>query len=128
MTDRTTADEIAAIFQEAAEVFIEHFHADTYVILRTSRPDSGDGAWASEVVSEVESGRCALLDGMASSRPSVSEVWVTLSPYTVELPRQTGITVHDRIRINGRVYQVDDVRRGSAMETFVTAALTEVQT
>jgi hypothetical protein len=128
MSDHTTADEIAETLQATAGELSERFHADRYTILRTTRPDLGDGAWLSVVVAEVESGRCALVSGSASSAPTPSgEVWVTISPASVELPRATQLKTTDRIRINGRTYEVDGEQPISEFDPFRTFGITEVQ-
>src|SRR5690606_32864034 len=46
MTDRTPADDNAAIFrEEAAPIIAEQFHADEYEIVRVERVSDGYGGW-----------------------------------------------------------------------------------
>lgn len=120
----TDADRIAARFQAAAPIFAEKFHADTYAITRiTSVPDGYGGSTTTEAV--VETGRCALdvARFRGSERPGGGDVVTSISTYTVELPYATTLTAADTLTINGRAFNVIDVKRGGEMGLFTEATV-----
>jgi len=123
----TLADDIAAIWEEAAPDFVEVFHADLYEIRR--KPMDGNAGWdGSQAWPVIETGRCALTDTSQLSREQQGQhVMVSLSPYTVELPKGTLLTQDDRIVINGREFLVEGPpkRPGLWDPGFVTAGLSE---
>lgn len=122
----TVADEITAIWDEVRPEFAEVFHADTYEILRAQRTPGGTVLWTEQLPLVVEAGRCLLEESNGfGGDQSDGNVIIGLSPYTVELPISTLLTDDDRVRVNGRTYLVEDVKRGGNHRLFVVASLRE---
>ena len=120
----TDADRIAARFQAARPIFAEKFHADSYEVTRTVRiPDGSGGSTTTESV--VESGRCSLdvARFRGSERPGGGDVVTSIAAYTVELPIDTALTAADTLTINGRAFNVIDVKRGGEAALFAEATV-----
>ncbi len=122
----TDADRIAARFQAARPIFAEKFHADTYAITRTTRVADGSGGYT-DTEAVVESGRCSLDVARYRGSESVagSGVVTSIAAYTAELPIDSVLTASDTLAINGRAFNVIDVKRGGEMGLFTEATLEE---
>jgi hypothetical protein len=120
------ADAIAARFRTAAPTFAAAFHADAYEIVRTERVPDGSGGWT---VTEraVETGWCSLdvARFRGSERPAGGDVVTSIAAYTVELPIDSTLTAADTLVINGRPFNVLDVKRGGEMALFTEATVEE---
>lgn len=118
MSDRTPADDNAAIFrEEAAPIIAEQFHADEYEIVRVERVSDGYGGWT-ETETVIESGRC-FLDTSGAGREVVGgSVVEAISPYTAELPYDSAVSETDTLVINGRPFSITSVVRGGDFAVF----------
>lgn len=125
MTDRTPADDNAAIFrEEAAPIIAEQFHADEYEIVRVERVSDGYGGWT-ETETVVEAGRC-FLDTSGAGREVVGgSVVEAISPYTAELPYDSAVSETDTLVINGRPFDITSVVRGGEFGMFAEVTLEE---
>lgn len=123
MADRTTADEIAEIFQEqAAPIFAAAFHADTYVLVKLDKTNDGRGGRL--VVEEIVEGprRCSLSapQQKGTIRFVGQELVASEAPYQVELPRDSIVTKDHIVRIGGRdFYPASPPRLGGEFDMFV---------
>ena len=125
MSDRE-AIAIAQEFQEAAVELANAFHADAYELLKATRVRNEYSEWVDTWASAGESGYCALLVvNQASGRRVEGDIVLSETVYEVEIKPPTSITTANRIQINGRLFDVTDVKRGGEMEMFVTASLEE---
>ncbi|MGB3330696.1 MAG: hypothetical protein WBA46_17170 [Thermomicrobiales bacterium] len=127
MADHTTADEIAEIFQEqAAPIFADAFHADTYVLVALDKTNDGRGGRTP--VEKIVEGprRCSL---SAPQQKGVirfigQEVIASEAPYAAELPRDSIVTKDHIVRINGRdFYPASPPRLGGEFDLFVVIDL-----
>lgn len=126
MSDHTTADDIAAIFrEEAAPIFAEYFHADRYELVEYQAVDDGYGGSTTGPVT-VESGRCSLDMANTQGGETVqSDIGLAESSYTVEMPLTSVVTVHHTLKINGRTFDVVDVKRDGKFGMFTMVACEE---
>lgn len=122
----TLADEVTQSLSAIREELADAFHGDAYEVVRAERREGGDGGWVERPETVVESGRCALLTGGGFGGTQVDEQVIEgLSPHVAELPIDTGVVAGDTIRINGRAYLIEDVKRGGNHRLFVGASLRE---
>lgn len=106
MTDYTTADEIAAVWDEVRPEFAGAFHADTYDLLRVTRVSDGRGGWTTTETT-VETGRCQILVSQAQGREGLSgDVVQSTIRQSAELPLTTIAKPDDVLSVNGRRYQI----------------------
>lgn len=126
MSDHTTADDIAAIFrEEAAPIFAEHFHADRYELVEVVTTDDGWGGSTTEET-VVESGRCALdMTSMKGGETVRDDIGLVETAYTAELPRTSIATPSHTLKINGRTFDVVDVKRDGNFGMFTMVACEE---
>lgn len=121
----TAADDLTAVWAEAADIIAENLHADTYEVVRaTPVSDNSGGTTLTDVV--VETGRCRLTvaNRLGGERAS-GDVVLAISLYVAQLPYESVVMETDRLRINGRVFQVTDVKRGGLHGLFTEASLEE---
>ena len=123
--DYSNADAIAAIFrEEAAPVFADNFHADSYVIAEDVEAADGYGGTTTTRV-QRETGRCVLERAGSGGVKVASGIVLTESDYTAELPLGSVLTTNHVITINGRAFEVTDVQREGNAGMFTYAAINE---
>lgn len=127
MSDPTTADELAAVFADAAETLAEAFHPDTCQILRgTERVPDGYGGWTEVPAEHGEPFRCRLDTTQRIGTEGASGARVlAISSYSVEVPVDADIRPTDRLRVNGREFEVTDPKRGGHHELFAVIGVEE---
>jgi hypothetical protein len=122
----TLADEIAAVLQtEAAPALVEAFHADDYALVRrTPTRDQYGGSTFTETT--VETGRCRLTvaNRLGGERISGDRV-LAISLYIAQLPKSTVARETDLLRVNGRTFEITDIKTGGDFDLFAEAALEE---
>ncbi len=103
----TIADDIAQVWEDVRPIFVEHFHADSYTLSR--KQVNAAGGWdTADGFSTIETGRCTFVDTTTLNDAEANGmVYVSMSPYTLELPAGTLATKEDRITVNGRDFLVD---------------------
>lgn len=97
---------------------------DDYEITRTTTVPDGSGG-TTETDAVVESGRCSLevTQQRGTEAPAGGGVVVSIATYTALLPIDSVLTAADTLTINGREFDVIDVKRGGALESFAEATL-----
>ena len=127
MTDYTTADEIAAVWEEVRPEFAGAFHADSYSLLRVTRVSDGRGG-TTTVETAVESGRCSLnLAGTQGREGQSADVVQSVYRLNVELPATTIAKADDVLEINGNRYQIISVAHPGLHGLFPMADLEAVK-
>lgn len=127
MSDREAAA-IAQEFQDAAPELAEAFHADTYELFTVQTVKNEYGESVTSDIPTGEYGYCALIVvNQVGGRRLESDIVFTETAYQVEILPPTAITTKNRIKINGRAFDVQNVTRGGEMEMFVIASLEETE-
>lgn len=117
------ADRLDATWARASAVFEEAFASDDYEIRRAERTADGRGGSTEHTVID-ETGKCSLdVDTNRSGEQQVGDRITTRSSYLVTIYQETGITTKSDLYVNGRHFNVLDVKRGGdwATETQVWA-------
>lgn len=119
----TSADALDAVFAAAGAVIAENTFTDDYAVMRPTLTSDGRGG-STTVMTEVETGKCALWANRTQSREYVSGSQIVSSAgYLAELPLATTLAEADRIEVNGRTFDVTGVKRDGDWATSVIAEL-----
>jgi hypothetical protein len=122
----TLADDVTEMLVECRGVLADAFHGDWYEVVRVERREVEGHGWDEQPGRVVERGRCAMLtDGERGGERIDEQVIAGLSPHVAELPIDTVAVAGDAIRINGRTYVVEEIRRGGHHRLFARARLQE---
>lgn len=126
VTDYTTADEIAAIWDEVRPEFAGAFHADSYRLLRTTRVSDGRGG-TTPTEAEAEAGRCELvIAGGGLERLVAGTIVQSSTTAAASLPLNTVARADDVLEVNGRRYQILAVTHPGEHGLFPVAQLEAV--
>lgn len=126
MTDRL-ATKIAAKFRDVlAPKIAEAFHADEYVVLVATMVSDGYGGRTVVWEDGSETGFCSLMpQGSSGGLKLASDLVVSESGYKLEILGDSMLTTKNRVRVNGREFDVTEVVRGGRMDGFTVAILEE---
>lgn len=124
--DRTAADAIADIVSGLRPLHDDLALPDLCEIQHTVETRDSRGnpvtTWETLAVS-----RCAVdVSGMAGREYVVGGVETTDMPYIVTMPYDAPVTTANRLIVEGRIFEITDVRRGEGFEIATTVACREV--
>ena len=118
-------EDITAAWAKARPVLADACHPDTYLIVRLTRVPDGSGGHTN-VEAVVESGKCALTAATTVGSEGVNgPLTVSVTGYTVELPKGTTLEASDVLYVNSRKFEVIAVQKGGDHEVFPVARVEE---
>lgn len=121
----TAADEFDDVWAEAAALFEENLWSDDYAVKRPEEVEDSSGGYTS-TLSTLETGKCSLeVDETQSGERQANGLLVTTSTYRASLPRTTVAQTGDTLVINGRTFNVVDIKVGGHWATEAEARLEE---
>ena len=122
------ADQLDSVWAEARSIFADAFHTDVYQIVRSEQVEDGYGG-SSFTENVVEEGRCVLevRNIMGGERQTAGgSLMTTVSRYSVTMPIASVVKTDDTLIVNGRRFDVKDVKRGGDWGLFANVDVEEV--
>ncbi|HEU0163628.1 MAG TPA: hypothetical protein VFQ54_01215 [Thermomicrobiales bacterium] len=121
----STANDLDPVWADARAILADAFHTDTYEIWRPTDASNGRGGNA-KTLAQIESGDCVLrVDTNRSGQRVSSDLVVTTTAYVAELPIASMLMTTDTLKVNGRTFDVQDVKRGGEWGLFTQVQMVE---